>query len=271
MKNLVVLKKGMKSELVGDWQAFLRSQKMYLKTIDNDFGQNTHESTINFQSKYKLQADGVVGPMTWAKAISLGFHLAIEEITPETSSDTVTSANFPPKPNFPPLVSNTEREKIFGVITYKANPSSSNPEGITITNNFEKINIIKVDLPQLAKATNGQFSSMRFHKDCAYQLQEFFKELEEKNLLHYIKSYAGAYFPRFIRGSRTTLSNHSYGTAFDINVPWNGLGKTPALVGQSGCVRELVPIAHKWGFYWGGHFSRPDGMHFEVAKIINNK
>jgi len=40
------------------------------------------------------------------------------------------------------------------------------------------------------------------------------------------------------------------------------------LVGQKGCVRELVPIAHENGFYWGGHFSRLDGMHFEIAKIL---
>jgi hypothetical protein len=38
------------------------------------------------------------------------------------------------------------------------------------------------------------------------------------------------------------------------------------LVGEKGSVRELVPIANRWGFYWGGHYNgRPDGMHFEVA------
>lgn len=264
MKNLTVLRKGMKTELVGDWQAFLRSLKLYQSTIDNDFGKKTHDATILFQNKYKLHSDGVVGPNTWSKAISLGFHLDIEDENTGTGS-----LNFPPKPDFPPLLSNTEREKLFGTITFKPKPTPQNPEGITITNNFESINIVKVNLPQLGIATNAKYTSMRFHKDCAYQLQEFFKELEKKNLLHHIKSYAGAYYPRFIRGSRSVLSNHSYGTAFDINVPWNGLGQTPALVGQPGSVRELVPIAHKWGFYWGGHFSRPDGMHFEVAKIIN--
>jgi D-alanyl-D-alanine carboxypeptidase len=29
-------------------------------------------------------------------------------------------------------------------------------------------------------------------------------------------------------------------------------------------VRELVEIAYQHGFYWGGHFSPLDGMHFEV-------
>jgi D-alanyl-D-alanine carboxypeptidase-like protein len=32
-------------------------------------------------------------------------------------------------------------------------------------------------------------------------------------------------------------------------------------------VRELVPIAAEDGFYWGGHSSRCDGMHFEVAPV----
>jgi hypothetical protein len=39
-------------------------------------------------------------------------------------------------------------------------------------------------------------------------------------------------------------------------------------MGQKGCVRELVPIANEFGFYWGGHFSRMDGMHFEIAKLL---
>jgi len=43
----------------------------------------------------------------------------------------------------------------------------------------------------------------------------------------------------------------------------------PALVGQKGSVRELVPIANENGFFWGGHFNdRLDGMHFEIAKIL---
>jgi hypothetical protein len=51
---------------------------------------------------------------------------------------------------------------------------------------------------------------------------------------------------------------------------WNNLGKIPARIGSEGSVRELVPVANDFGFYWGGHFkSRPDGMHFEVAKILS--
>jgi hypothetical protein len=41
------------------------------------------------------------------------------------------------------------------------------------------------------------------------------------------------------------------------------------LTGQKGSVRELVPIANECGFFWGGFFTRQDGMHFEIGKIIN--
>jgi hypothetical protein len=71
-----------------------------------------------------------------------------------------------------------------------------------------------------------------------------------------------------VRGSNTTLSNHAWGTGFDINAKWNPLGAVPALRGDTGSVRELVPIAHDHGFFWGGHFSRSDGMHFEVARVL---
>ena len=94
------------------------------------------------------------------------------------------------------------------------------------------------------------------------------KEWDKAGLLDRIESYGGSYIARFIRGSRKHLSNHSYGSAFDVNMRWNRLGRKGALVGQKGCVRELVEIAEKWGFYWGGWFSREDSMHWEAYKII---
>lgn len=73
--------------------------------------------------------------------------------------------------------------------------------------------------------------------------------------------YAGCYYPRFIAGS-TTLSNHSFGTALDFNVPGNLRGT----VGEMD--RTVVSIFKKWGFAWGGDWSYTDPMHFEMARIV---
>lgn len=44
-------------------------------------------------------------------------------------------------------------------------------------------------------------------------------------------------------------------------------GHGAPLRGDKGSVRKLVPIANERGFYWGGRFSRRDGMHFELAQL----
>ena len=267
-----IIKKGDNNDLVGDWQSFLRGENLYFGAIDDDFGNATDIATKLFQKKYHLLDDGVVGDSTYKKAITLNFHQN------QVVVSVTDSANFPPKPNFLPITGNATREKLFGKIQFTPAPTKDNPEGIKITNDFESKNIVKVNLPALSKATGGKFTAMRWHKECDYQLVKLFERLEKENLHTKILSYAGAFYPRFIRGSRTQLSNHSWGTAFDCNVPQNGLGKVPAMIGDKGCIRELVPIANECGFYWGGHFGldsngkvvgRMDGMHFEIAKIIN--
>lgn len=73
--------------------------------------------------------------------------------------------------------------------------------------------------------------------------------------------YAGCYYPRFIAGS-TTLSNHSFGTALDFNVPGNLRGT----VGEMD--RGVVAVFKRWGFAWGGDWSYTDPMHFELAQIV---
>jgi len=262
--NFQVIKKGDKNDLVGDWQSFLRGENIYFGAIDDDFGNATDLATKKFQKKYGLTDDGIVGNSTYKKAIELGFNQ--EQVV----SSVTDNSNVPPKPNFLPITGNATREKLFGKFKYVSAPTKDNPEGIMIIDDWDDINIVRVNLPALSKATGGKFSAMRWHKECEYQLVKLFERLEKENLHTRILSFAGAFYPRFIRGSRTQLSNHSWGTAFDINVPYNGLGKIPAMIGQKGCVRELVPIANECGFYWGGHFTRKDGMHFEIAKIINS-
>ena len=73
---------------------------------------------------------------------------------------------------------------------------------------------------------------------------------------------------RAIRGSSTTLSNHASGTAIDLNAPKHPLGVAAWKTfspGQLDAVRRIVADA-RGCLRWGGEWSRPDGMHLEVAK-----
>jgi peptidoglycan hydrolase-like protein with peptidoglycan-binding domain len=258
---LPALRLGSRGAMVKAWEVFLIGEKLDPGEPDGIFTDKTAEATRAFQAKTKIEADGVVGRQTMRKALERGFELMEEPAADDTSS------NFPPRPSFPPLVSNAQRQAIFGTYAYVADPEPGNPEHIRILGTWEHDNIVDVPIPQLKKTAIGPKapSTIRFHRLGAAQLQGLWKEWKKAGLLDRILSFGGGFEPRFVRGSTTMLSNHSFGSAFDINVAWNERGHRPALVGEKGSVRELVPIAHKWGFWWGGHFSTPDGMHFEVA------
>jgi D-alanyl-D-alanine carboxypeptidase len=75
------------------------------------------------------------------------------------------------------------------------------------------------------------------------------------------QQYGGCFVPRFIAGT-TTLSNHAFGLAFDINVPENQRGTVGRIDPQ------VVAIFEKWGFTWGGTWHYTDPMHFELNRIV---
>jgi hypothetical protein len=175
----------------------------------------------------------------------------------------------PRRRNLSPLVGTAERQRLFGAFTFVADPKPGNKENIRITNDWPEKNIIKVSIPVKSVLGRNGPIEFEFHKLAADQLIAMWLQWEKEGLLDRILTFDGSFVPRFIRGSTRTLSNHAFGTAFDINAQFNPLGQAPAEMGVKGCVRELVPIANRFGFAWGGHFNkRPDGMHFEVARII---
>lgn len=262
---LRVLRKGDKGKDVERWQIFLIGRGFKDKLLsDGDFGQKTHDASVEFQKQHNMLADGVVGNKTFAKAMELGFELLEDKADAST-----TGPNFPPPPEFPPLVSNAARERVFGKIEFRHRPTPGNRESVVITNGWDKENIEKIVIPQLVGAEGAPHDGgVFFHRLARKQLLDMWAGWEKAGLRDRILSWSGSYVPRLVRGTTSTLSNHAFGTAFDINVPFNFLGSMPALVGRKGSVRELVKVANDNGFYWGGHFNkRKDGMHFEVAEV----
>lgn len=116
--------------------------------------------------------------------------------------------------------------------------------------------IVTVDMPIVGRVT--------CHHNMVDQMAAALREIQAAGLADEIYDYAGCWVPRHILWDPSRgISKHAWGLAFDINVPTNEYGVTPSL--HAG----IVDAFRRWGFKWGGDFSPPDGMHFELERLID--
>ena len=98
------------------------------------------------------------------------------------------------------------------------------------------------------------------NRDLVPPLEQAFRNLIQSGHVRELKTWDGCFNIRNKRGTRST-SLHAWGVAIDVNAAWNGMGHTPQL--SPGFVQCFT----RAGFDWGGSWSRPDGMHFQLARI----
>jgi len=77
---------------------------------------------------------------------------------------------------------------------------------------------------------------------------------------------AGMLCCRYVRGSTTSISNHSWGTAVDLTLN-KVLDKRGDGMVQYG-LTVIAPIFNEHGWYWGAGFHTEDAMHFEVGRAL---
>lgn len=262
-----LIKLGSKGADVRAIQTFLIGQKFYPGKVDGDFGHLTKSAVIGYQASKGLKSDGIVGNLTLGAMLADGLVLMP---TPDTAPPTGSPypPGFPARPAGVNPLTPAQADAIFGKYKYVSAPTASNPEAIRITDGWDSKNIVVQVIPQLVRAGVHATGRASMHRLAVPQTLALWQAWEDAGLLHLVRSWEGMYVARYIRGSRSTLSNHAKGSAFDINYTGNELGRTPAAVGKLNSVRELVPLAVHFGFYWGGWFGRADGMHFEIRKIF---
>jgi hypothetical protein len=126
---------------------------------------------------------------------------------------------------------------------------------IRIDPDWVRRNIVTAEVPILG--------TVRCHRVMVDQMAAALHEIHAAGLAGLITDYSGCYVPRHMLWNPSkSISRHAWGLAFDINVPTNGYGVTPTLD------MRIVEILRKWGFKWGGDFAIPDGMHFELERIV---
>ena len=252
-------------------QEYLNDELSASLTTDGSYGGNTKTEVQRFRKRFGLADAPNFDEACFALSGSRGFAAPEFDLSPAEKS-----LDWPKKPPDMTSPAGPLMQTKCGKIEFTLQPISGNPEHIMVTNAFEAENIVWVRIPQLRNCivpldhgvtkTDG---TIRFNKRHAVRLTNLFADWDVSGLVDRILTFDGSCELRLKRGSTkadiANLSNHAWGTAFDINATWNPRKSVPAMMGDRGCVRELVAIANANGFYWGGHFSTMDGMHFEVA------
>jgi hypothetical protein len=110
------------------------------------------------------------------------------------------------------------------------------------------------------------FGRVRCHRTMIPQLRAALAEVQAAGLDRHIdtRDYGGCWVPRHIMFNPSrALSMHAWGLAIDFNVSTNQYGAEPQM--HPG----IVEIFERWGFRWGGDWSTPDGMHFELRAVVS--
>jgi hypothetical protein len=270
------------------WQYFLRKQRIpEAGIIDGQFGLITETATKTFQAQHNVGRTGKLDAVTLGAAVAQRY-----TDRPSDYYEDKHTANFPARPPHLQSPTSAGRNRGLGCFRFVQLPlvNRADPDGIHMLGScdgaiidWEQSQIIDLPVPQLAFVTgfHGRFSC---HRLVAPHVQRLFQRWEELDLLHLLLVYDGSFNPRYMRGASPGtgaqpekrsdqaegLSNHAFGSAFDINAKDNPFKQQPALCPARGAVRELVSPANDLGFYWGGHFSsRLDGMHFEFADFAH--
>lgn len=135
---------------------------------------------------------------------------------------------------------------------------TTNPDGtINQDSKWIKTHLVGAKMPIIG--------SVRCHRLMIPQLRLALEDIQNQGLSNLLKpEQAGrCYQPRFVEEDPTRqLSKHAWGLAIDLNVSDNPEGSTSKMDPR------IVSIFEKWGFRWGGRWTKPDGMHFELAAVL---
>lgn len=96
------------------------------------------------------------------------------------------------------------------------------------------------------------------HRGMIEPLSKAFGLIISRGLVDQVKTWDGCFNIRNKKGALSP-SLHSWGLAIDICAAWNGFNRKPTMS------KELVACFKESGFDWGGDWTKPDGMHFQLS------
>lgn len=216
-----------------------------------------------------VQGDELLGNSTWLRLTGDQRYVwsgAVQVIEPTSAlppSNAAPAVKRRANKTILPL-SPAEIDRIFGPI----GTTDTTPRGavlITTPAGWAAANLKPLAHPLLDRISKGSFT---VHVRALPYFVAALNAIDTAGFGDLILTCGGTFVPRHINWNPDKpLSSHTWGVAIDLNPQWNAYGQQPAMTGQKGCLRELVPFFAAQGFAWGGDFtSGADGMHFELAR-----
>ena len=184
-KNIPILRRGAKGDLVDELQAILNARYGFSLEVDGDFGINTEAAVKAFQKAKGLSVDGIVGPKTRA---ALGLVFDQDKNVPDKPAQDVPDTN----------VGDNARRIWDGLSLGINNPyavagimgnlyaeSSLNPNNLTSNGNKT---LGMTDAEYTAAVDNGTYTADQFANDgYAYGLAQWCYRTRKAALLAHVK------------------------------------------------------------------------------------
>lgn len=235
---------------VGDIVNFvgLNNEKISIEVgkIIKDSTLGWFEVVVNKEVGYKLGIFRNIQAIIWDSKISENFFI---ELHKNIEYRKVKFTYKKPSPNKNWVLPNALVKEMFGDFQIKER------DGVWITTEPEwrEENIQNKRMPILGIT--------RCHRLMWEPLEGALNQILEEGLEGYLsieewRSSGGCYAPRRISrfDAGGSISRHAWGIAIDINT-------------KSGYPPRIVEIFNSWGFAWGGTWTSPDEMHFELRDL----
>ena len=235
---------------VGDIVNFvgLNNEKISLEVgkITKDSTMGWFEIVVNKEVGYKLGIFRNIQAIIWDSKVSENFFI---ELHKNIEYRKVKFTYKKPSPNKNWVLPNALVKEMFGDFQIKER------DGVWITTEPEwrEQNIQNKRMPILGIT--------RCHRLMWEPLEGALNQILEEGLEGYLsieewRSSGGCYAPRRISrfDAGGSISRHAWGIAIDINT-------------KSGYPPRIVEIFNTWGFAWGGTWTSPDEMHFELRDL----
>jgi hypothetical protein len=235
---------------VGDIVNFvgLNNEKIALEVgkIIKDSTLGWFEIVVNKEVGYKLGIFRNIQAIIWDSKVSENFFI---ELHKNIEYRKVKFTYKKPSPNKNWVLPNALVKEMFGDFQIKER------DGVWITTEPEwrEENIQNKRMPILGIT--------RCHRLMWEPLEGALNQILEEGLEGYLsieewRSSGGCYAPRRISrfDAGGSISRHAWGIAIDINT-------------KSGYPPRIVEIFNSWGFAWGGTWTSPDEMHFELRDL----